>query len=156
MTVTEQCPALMALFQKCNSKCNVPWTFSLHNSVSKYGNWRSHNGGVRVSCIVLGLVCTTGSLDETKRRQYHFKLLEWSCWIFPSKHFKKIILFNVVCIPKHELLTKLPIFDYGCKSIIWGDCGQRNSQHLEHLQNQAMHSILSAHLSKTGTIFQKR
>ena len=27
-----------------------------------------HNGGVRVSCFLLGLVCTTGSLDETKRR----------------------------------------------------------------------------------------
>ena len=56
MTVTEQCPALMALFKKINSKCNVPWTFSLHNSVSKYGNWWSQWGSPRF------LHCTWPSL----------------------------------------------------------------------------------------------
>ena len=38
--------------------------------------------------------------------------------------------------------TVLPILDYGC--IVWGDCGKRNAQRLERLQNQAMRIILCA------------
>ena len=38
--------------------------------------------------------------------------------------------------------TILPIYDYGC--VVWGDCGKKNAQCLERLQNQAVHIILAA------------
>ena len=39
--------------------------------------------------------------------------------------------------------TILPIFVY--RYILWGDCGKRNAQHLERLQNHTMRIILAVH-----------
>ena len=41
-----------------------------------------------------------------------------------------------------QRVKDLPILDYEC--VVWGDCGKRNAQRLESLQNQAMRIILGA------------
>ena len=77
--------------------------------------------------------------------------LSWNNHIFSTalRIYPKLKLLNRISafLSQRILLniykqTVLPILDYGC--IVWGDCGKRNAQRLERLQNQAMRIILCA------------
>ena len=77
--------------------------------------------------------------------------LSWNNHIFSTalRIYPKLKLLNrISAFLRQRILlniykqTVLPILDYGC--IVWGDCGKRNAQRLERLQNQAMRIILCA------------